>query len=160
MEKELYNIITEKFLQCIPFIHENYTDRIFWGIDNQIIRQKKLNRILGKNEIYIGKPCKDIKWHFLQDTKNKIFYVDYDNFWSFFSKKYGYNYQEIKDLFNGWLKDTDKFEQYTTTWCLDAPIDLLKDTDKFEQYTTSTSRGSQIISLKDTDKFKQYTSQN
>jgi hypothetical protein len=158
MMQEEYKIITEKFLQCIPFVHEDYHDSIFWGIDKQVIRQKKLNRVLGKNEqIFVGKPSKDIEWVFNQDLKNKYFLVDYNNLWSFFEKKYGYNYQEIKDLFDGWLKDTDKLKQYTSVVLDFISYARLKDTDKFKQYTSLQDTLCSWDAMEDTDKFKQYT---
>jgi hypothetical protein len=176
--KELHNIITEKFLQCIPFKHDDYPNSIFYGIDKQVTRQKKLNRILGKNdEIIIDKPSKDIEWQFEQDKKNKYFCVDYDNLWSFFVKNYGYNNQEIRELFDGWLKDTEKFKQYTTTgpaagfsvalkdtekitYLYFNKGSWLKDTEKFKQYLTSGGMDIVVEQLKDTDKLKQYSTRD
>ena len=48
-----------------------------------------------------------------QNKKNKVFWFDYDNIWSFFDRVFDMKYQEIQGFFNKWLEDTLKLEGYT-----------------------------------------------
>ena len=49
----------------------------------------------------------------VQDKKTKIFWIDYDNIWSFFDKVLGIEQREIKEILTKWLEDDFKVKGYT-----------------------------------------------
>ena len=48
-----------------------------------------------------------------QNKKNKRFWFDYDDIWSFFESFLGMEYQQIEEVLSYWLEETLKLEGYT-----------------------------------------------
>ena len=48
-----------------------------------------------------------------QNKKNKLFWFDYIEIWSFFESFFGMEYQEIQEVLSYWLETTLKLEGYT-----------------------------------------------
>jgi len=48
-----------------------------------------------------------------QNKKNKLFWFDYIEIWSFFESFFGMEYQEIREVLGYWLENTLKLEGYT-----------------------------------------------
>ena len=107
MDKEELKIwFCDKFNSCYCVKHDDYQDSIFMYYDINFIRAKKLANILNKYTEYpteIKGVCL-----FELDFKNSYFICDYNEIWSFFQQKYSNNYQEIRTLIKGWMKEYDK----------------------------------------------------
>ena len=109
---ELKKWFWNKFNSCYPVIHEDYQKSIFMYYDPKFVRQLKLCRLTGEKIIYPSKVegiCL-----FEQDYKNGWFNIDYNEITSFFYNNYSTNYNEIRELINGWLKESDKLSVLTT----------------------------------------------
>ena len=48
-----------------------------------------------------------------QNKKNKRFWFDYDDIWSFFESFFGMEYEQIEEVLSYWLEETLKLEGYT-----------------------------------------------
>ena len=83
---------------------------IFFIYDNQIIRQKKLYRILGKGDFKIAnRYYKDIKDDimFELDADNNMFYVRYNLIWAKFEIDYHLKTEQISEIILDWLKEVN-----------------------------------------------------
>ena len=47
------------------------------------------------------------------DKKNEIFWLHYDEIWSFFKKYLDLNYGEILEIVRDWLEEDSKLRRYT-----------------------------------------------
>ena len=124
--------------ECYVATWDEYPESIFHIHDLQVLRQKKLHRILGKGEFKIpDRYYKDIKNNiiFEQDYKNEWFCVDYNKIWSVYGSKYGLNYNEIKNMIHGWLKEDTKLSALTPVIGLLLQIDMLKEDTKLSALT-------------------------
>ena len=112
-KEELKNWFWNKFNNCYPVIHKDYSKSIFMFYDPMWVRQKKLCRITSEELSY---PT-DVKGIclFEQDYKNGYLYMNYDEINTFLYNNYSNKWLEIKDLIKGWLEDTDKLSVFTPT---------------------------------------------
>jgi len=70
-----------------------------------------------------------------QDLKNKKFWIDYNQIWSFFESFFGMEYTEIQSIMNIWLEETDKLREYTPKTGITTENLKLEETDKLSEYT-------------------------
>ena len=68
----------------------------------------------------------------VQDKKTKIFWIDYDNIWSFFEKVLGIEQREIKEILTKWLEDDFKVKGYTLYELERYEDDTLEETIKLK----------------------------
>ena len=108
------NFLIDNFNKCFFMTHDDYPDNIFHVYDKKILRQHKLNRVLGENTKIILKPSKDSSMIlFRQDYKNNYFWVNYYEIWSNLESKHGLNCKEIKELIKDTLLEPDKMKALT-----------------------------------------------
>ncbi len=94
-----------------------------------------------------------------QDLKNKKFWIDYNQIWSFFESFFGMEYTEIQSIMNIWLEETDKLREYTPATCRGIERTLLEETDKLREYTPEWRFDRTLPRLEETDKLREYTPQ-
>ena len=92
-----------------------------------------------------------------QDLKNKKFWIDYNQIWSFFESFFGMEYTEIQSIMNIWLEETDKLREYTPQICHSHLNFVLEETDKLREYTPLGLFYPTPYLLEDTDKLREYT---
>ena len=91
------------------FTSEKYPDSIFFRKDGKVVME--------------------------QDLKNKNFWFDYYEIWSFFEKFFNMNYTEIQEVLRVWLENTFKLEGYTPLAYGFKDKQWLENTFKLEGYT-------------------------
>ena len=92
-----------------------------------------------------------------QDLKNKKFWIDYNQIWSFFESFFGMEYTEIQSIMNIWLEETDKLREYTPRIVSLQYRFGLEETDKLREYTPFVDRIRSYRELEETDKLREYT---
>jgi hypothetical protein len=65
---------------------EDYPDSIFYKKDGKVVME--------------------------QGNKNKYFYFDYNDIWSFFESFFGMKYEQVQEVLRYWLEETLKLEGY------------------------------------------------
>ena len=141
--------------ECYLAVCKELPESIFHIHDNQVLRQKKLYRILEKKEFKIEIQFKDIKNNiiFEEDYKRNRFWVNYEKIWLVFQEKYGLNYKEIMSLISDWLKNDTKLSSLTPiTGLATFEIELKNDT-KLSSLTHSQRLHYSEIDLKQDTKF-------
>ena len=68
-----------------------------------------------------------------RDKKNKDFWFDYDEIWSFFESFFGFNYEEIQVVLTKWLEETLKLKGYTPINAFLWDSSLLEETLKLNK---------------------------
>lgn len=137
MKEEIIKYIEKLFLGSIMVTSDKYPECIFHVYNKHLLRERKLNRIVGndnKKLIFNYNEVKD-KIIFEQDYRNNHFCLDYDNVTSVLVEKYGCDYQEIREIINDWLKSDDKFSTLTTNRNMGVYCGQLKSDDKLNQLT-------------------------
>ena len=108
-KEELIKWFDEKMMNCYHYINDD--NNIFWCYDPVYIRKKKLDILLNK-EVNIP-PYDENKVIFHQDRKNKDFWCDYNNIWSFLYDNYSYNYKDVHSFIKDRLLVMSNLKQYT-----------------------------------------------
>ncbi len=112
MKKEdLKKWFWNKFNGCYKVNHSDYTDNIYYFYEEQFVRQKKLSRIVGGQELEYPSEVKGICL-FRQDSKNEYLYCDNDEIWSFFETNFSTNYNDIQSFIKELLEEHDKLSVY------------------------------------------------
>ena len=97
--------------ECCLVSCKLYPQSIFHIYDIQVLRQKKLCRILnknfGNNIIFKYKDIKD-KIIFEQDYNNHTFYISYTNFWSKLNVK---THEDRCNMIKEWIKNITMFDK-------------------------------------------------
>ena len=106
-KEELKKWFWNKFNGCYKVNHCDYPKRTYYFYDEQFLRQKKLSRIIGGQELEYPTELKGICL-FEQDPKNEYLYCDYDEIWSFFQINFSTNYNEIQSFIKELLEEHDK----------------------------------------------------
>ena len=75
---------------------EDYPDSIFYKKDGKVVME--------------------------QGNKNKYFYFDYNDIWSFLESFFGMKYEQIQEVLRYWLEETLKLEGYTPVLILSKQI--------------------------------------
>ena len=100
--------------ECYLATCDEYPKSIFHIHDQQVLRQKKLHRILNKGKIKIpDRYYRDVKDKivFEQDYKNNNFWVNYWTLWRIFETKFNLNDEQIVSNISGYLRCINfKFE--------------------------------------------------
>jgi len=91
-----------------------------------------------------------------QDLKNKKFWIDYNQIWSFFESFFGMEYTEIQSIMNIWLEETDKLREYTPNHSAIGCVFKLEETDKLREYTPMMDNVPTSRQLEETDKLREY----
>ena len=107
------NFILKKLNECSLFVHKNYPDSIFHVWDKQLIREKKLLRLAGKNEKIQFKPGKNSITLFEQDYQNKNFWYSFTHIYSILSKKYDLKSDDCNKLIKNILEDSNTMKFLT-----------------------------------------------
>ena len=138
---------------CIKITTNRDHDSIFYYYDQKLIRKNKLNSILDnkKNNINIDIDIDNIL--FEQDLKNKHLWIKYDKIWRKIEEHYNTNYNETKEMIEGWLNDDTNWKQYTSILMQERQLLQLNDDTNWKQYTSV-----EIVALNDDTNWKQYTS--
>ena len=137
-----------------------YPESIFHIHDIQVLRQKKLYRILGKGDFEISdKYYRDVKYNiiFEQDYKSKEFWISYNKIWSVFQSKYGLNYNQIRDIISGWLKEDSKLSALTPNWDVYGAETELKEDSKLSALTPLSASDCIPFGLKEDSKLSALT---
>ena len=95
-----------------------------------------------------------------QDLKNKKFWIDYNQIWSFFESFFGMEYTEIQSIMNIWLEETDKLREYRPFVDRIRSYRELEETDKLREYTPFFDNSNALHKLEETDKLREYTPTN
>jgi hypothetical protein len=151
---ELSNWFINKLNSCYPIIINDYPEYIFWIYDEKFIRKYKICKI-NNNIITIPNKVSGICL-FQQDLKNKKFYCDYRNIWSFFIDNYKDNYNDIQLLIKNILSYYTKLNVYTPIENISVTFDSLSDYTKLNVYTPMWNTGCQYL-LSDYTKLNVYT---
>ncbi len=106
-KEELKKWFWNKFNSCYKVKHSDYPESIYYFYDEQFIRQKKLSRIVGGQELEYPSEVKGICL-FEQDSKNGCLYCKYNEIWSFFETNFSPNYSEIQSFIKNLLEEHDK----------------------------------------------------
>ncbi len=110
-KEELKNWFWNKVNNCYKVEHVDYPNIIYYFYDEQFIRQKKLNRIVGEEIIY---PTEVVgKCLFEHDIKNGYLCCDYDEIWTFLETNFSPNYTEIQSFIKKIIKKHDKLSIYS-----------------------------------------------
>ena len=123
-------IITESKLQDVAL---KWMDKNFNPNKLEIVKSKKY-----PNSIFFRKDGKVVME---QDLKNKFFWFDYYEIWSFFEKFFNMNYTEIQALLRFWLENTFKLEGYTPVFPFGLKKLTLENTFKLEGYIPKNIHG-------------------
>ena len=89
-----------------------------------------------------------------QNKKNKRFWFDYDDIWSFFESFFGMEYEQIEEVLSYWLEETLKLEGYTPGIYTVLQFKKLEETLKLEGYTPDFKRSKNSFKLEETLKIK------
>ena len=95
-------------------ITENQKERIALNWMNKNFSPEQLEIV--KNPDYSNRILyeKNDKVVMEQNLKNKDFWFDYKEIWSFFQQVFSMEYEEIQSLLNTWLEDTLNLKGYTS----------------------------------------------
>jgi len=132
MKKQAEKFFLEKLNGCYKVINKKYPNSIFWFYDKQIIRQKKLCKILGEEKKYKYKL--DGELIFEQDLKTKRFWINSEDVWFILGNKFSMNYLQIQDLTMRVLKKYFKSKEYSTE--LSDSYYEMEEELKTSKYTT------------------------
>jgi hypothetical protein len=61
-----------------------------------------------------------------QDKKNKNFWIDYDEFWSFFNSFFSMEYKEWQGVMRTWLEETFNLRGYTPGGIITSTLERWK----------------------------------
>ena len=115
-KEELYKQRFKKlFFDQISFI------KLKINFDNSYIKY-----FYTKNGVYLGD----------YDSKNKLFWLSYQNVWSKFNTEFGLNEQEIKELSKGILEDAYNLKYITTLYMQKENCMKLEDAYNLKYITT------------------------
>ncbi len=106
-KEELKKWFWNKFNSCYKVNHSDYPKSIFYFYDEQFLRQKKLARIIGNQELEYPSEVKGICL-FEQDLKNERLWCKYDEIWSFFETNFSPNYGDIRSFIKELLEEHNK----------------------------------------------------
>ena len=81
-----------------------------------------------------------------QDKKNKRFWFDYDEIWSFFGSFFSMKYKEIQGVLEIWLEESFKLKGYTPDLAGSLPYLELEESFKLKGYTPTTSAPNYLVS--------------
>ena len=112
VEIEMREFFLEKLDGCEIKTYKDYPDYIFYGKNGKTLFEKH--------------------------TKNKWFYVRYDEIWSVFEGKYGLTTQQTRAFIKDLLDETLKFEGLTPSCGIDCNRVILDETLKFEGLTSNS----------------------
>ena len=111
-KEELKKWFWNKFNSCYKVNHSDYPKRTYYFYDEKFIRQKKLSRIIGGQEIEYPSEVRGICL-FELDSKNEYLYCNYDEIWSFFETNLTTNYQDIQSFIKELLEEHNKLSVST-----------------------------------------------
>ena len=166
---ELKEWFYEKFNNCYYVTHNDYPKSLFMYYDEKFIRHIKLCKLSNKDIKLPSKPSGVCL--FEQNYENDCFYINYDEIASFFYKNYSYDWQKIRFLINGWLRESDKLNisspsaySFSTSKSLRESrlmngyyFKLLEETDKLNVLITVPGIIFPIFQLEETDKLNVLT---
>ena len=154
--EELKKWFWNKFNSCYYVKHKDFPERYFMVYEKNFARQKKLARVLDQELIYPAKV--DGICLFEQDYKNGWLNCNYKEIWLYLEEKYNCNFLDVKDLIDGWLKETSKLEILTPVWVRTFPLAVLKETSKLEILTPNFTSYGFRTELKESSKLEVLTS--
>ena len=94
--------------ECFPVSRFGCPDNIFYVHDNQLLRRKKLNRILNrKEEIYINPYINNVLFEIC--LPKKYIWIDY-TIWHKIEIDLNMSYVEVKKLISSWLSDSENMK--------------------------------------------------
>jgi hypothetical protein len=80
------------------------------------------------------------KIYMQQVKKRKNIFIRYEDFWSVFESKFGYNFQESRELLKGMLERHLKLKGYTPSFFVVGYFALLEKHLKLKGYTPNNYR--------------------
>ena len=156
-KEEAKMFIIQKMNECVLMKHKNYPESIIYIWDKQLLREKKLRRVLKKNELIDFKPNKYSIELFEADFKNKYFWCESNKIWSFLEANYNDNYNEIQSLVKSVLEEQDKLGSLTPWHRQLRQISQLEKQDKLGSLTPHIADNTTPEWLEEQDKLRNLT---
>ena len=129
-------LITESKIQevALKWMNDNFSPD-----ELEIVKSPKY-----QNSIFYKKNGKVVME---KDLKNKYFYFEYYEIWSFFESFFGMKYSEIQQLMDIWLEETLNLEEFIPRGRFTSFFLSLEETLNLEEFTpwSSTMRTSPAL---------------
>ena len=154
-KEELKNWFWNKFNSCYKVKHRDYPKNTYYFYDEQFVRQKKLSRIVGGQELEYPSVVKGTCL-FCQELKNGYLYCDYDKIWSFFEDNISPKYGDIQSFIKELLEEHDKLSVSIPNWCWTFHGISLEEHDKLSVSIPVGIREFATLSLEEHDKLSVY----
>ena len=123
--------------ECYLVVSKEYPNSVFYIYDNQILRLKKIHRILGKEDFVLTnvrfRHIKD-KIFFERNNKNGVLYVKQNEIWKAFENITQLNFVIICDKIRKWLEKDQKIKNMLLCNQLRYVLDwtYVEDNSKFD----------------------------
>ena len=140
------------FNSCVWLENSEHKGEYYLIVDKNLLRQKKLNRLIGTNKIKSSIDLKDSEYLqenllFYLNLKKKLFWCDYTKIWSVFYSNNFVDYDSVKDFIKDMLLEHDKLIFLTSHFRLGASVLELLEHDKLAVLTPTAGFLATTFSL-------------
>ena len=142
-EEELKVWFFDRFNNCYPVKHDDFSNRLYWFYDEQFVRKIKLCRLSGE-KIELPSNVNGICL-FDQDIKNKYLHCDFDEIWTVFNKEYSDKYDDVQRLIKSWLEEAAKMKVYIPHSYHFKSAYWLEEEAKMKVYTPNSCDFNSVI---------------